>query len=589
MSKNNFSTGNIETSETLLPTHQFNFLLIMTMSPTFTPGMGWMIAFIPALAYFVSTRLLLHHQSGLFGVELGIVVSDTIQCYPNSNDTTSESSAASLSECCSFLKNVFYLNSLSSKSCGFVDDPNRPHRISLTLKHALMNVQTTTKQQVNNSLNTNNAAINAIIDMQWIHDEDIGRGYLLYSMGNQIWRWEKGGGPIPIGRTLHLDNAGCRSGLFRSCNNENNNSMTSNVVINRNMIADTTMVGAISIPTMTNSKNKKKKDDEAAMKKSSLTIAEWGEGRIVRLESETGARTPLIIEVPDICALSSPNPNMVRLSQNPKRMLYTPDGDLLVVLNIVCNEDTDVDTKDQQYATTTSIIQLKNAVALTAVPSLRMSRIAHTWTTIRELTNVTTEVPYPSIWFRDNSLEEINGITMSDDNDSLYATARYKDGSIVILAISLLDDDNDEEYDEKPETSTSSLPFDITSTTRVRVIFNITNLFFSTKIVQHLGTAHCQYTIGDIIVSQSGTIFVAVNVAEGTKGSSIILVLESSTKGNSDDLSMASISIDSENDLGIASTITALELGTDGFLYAAVSSMSAGVSIFRIRSKEKRL
>ncbi len=31
---------------------------------------------------------------------------------------------------------------------------------------------------------------------------------------NRIWRWEVGGGPITIGRSLHIERNGCRSGLW---------------------------------------------------------------------------------------------------------------------------------------------------------------------------------------------------------------------------------------------------------------------------------------------------------------------------------------------------------------------------------------
>ena len=61
-----------------------------------------------------------------------------------------------------------------------------------------------------------------------------------------------------------------------------------------------------------------------------LVVAEWGEGRVVRMEQETGARTPLMVQVPDVCA-SGNNPTTMRRLHQPHAMLYTPFGDLLVM------------------------------------------------------------------------------------------------------------------------------------------------------------------------------------------------------------------------------------------------------------------
>ena len=48
----------------------------------------------------------------------------------------------------------------------------------------------------------------------WHLDAETGRGAILVTTGDRhgrVWRWETGGGPIPIGRTLVLDAAGCRT------------------------------------------------------------------------------------------------------------------------------------------------------------------------------------------------------------------------------------------------------------------------------------------------------------------------------------------------------------------------------------------
>ncbi|CAM9264933.1 unnamed protein product [Laminaria digitata] len=60
---------------------------------------------------------------------------------------------------------------------------------------------------------------------QWVHDEEAGRQYLLFSdvPNNRIWKWEEGGGIFTLGKSLFLDRSGCRgdhcSGLIMSGSN----------------------------------------------------------------------------------------------------------------------------------------------------------------------------------------------------------------------------------------------------------------------------------------------------------------------------------------------------------------------------------
>lgn len=109
-----------------------------------------------------------------------------------------------------------------------------------------------------------------VVATTWKHDEELGRGFLLISTSygtGKIWQWETGGGPIPIGKTLHMIHSGCRSNNFRNCTD-------SDVAVGSGGV----IVDKLHEPQR-------------------LIVAEWGEGRIVRLE-ENGARTPLIIQVP---------------------------------------------------------------------------------------------------------------------------------------------------------------------------------------------------------------------------------------------------------------------------------------------------
>jgi hypothetical protein len=126
--------------------------------------------------------------------------------------------------------------------------------------------------------------IEDIVATTWKHDEELGRGYLLLSSSfeqGKIWRWETGGGPIAIGRTLHLLDSGCRSNHYMLCQSSSSSSFSSSNNNDNNSI-----VGSGGI--IVNHWHEPPR----------LVVAEWGEGRIARLE-ENGARTPLVIEYHD--------------------------------------------------------------------------------------------------------------------------------------------------------------------------------------------------------------------------------------------------------------------------------------------------
>jgi hypothetical protein len=78
----------------------------------------------------------------------------------------------------------------------------------------------------------------------------------------------------PIFQALSMTESGCRSNLYKHCNNNNVNTDDT-----------TTESGGIIIDFLHEPQR--------------LIDAEWGEGRTTRLE-ENGARTPLVIEVPPV-------------------------------------------------------------------------------------------------------------------------------------------------------------------------------------------------------------------------------------------------------------------------------------------------
>jgi hypothetical protein len=154
----------------------------------------------------------------------------------------------------------------------------------------------------------------------WRHYPELGRGYLLLAdIHNRIWRWERGGGPIPIGRSLHLDHVVCRHDSVHCMvsvhddnidNNDNNEPQPQHQPQVGGMTMDFFHAAAAA------------SSDQMAFWSGQLVVAEWGEGRIIRLE-ENGARTPLAL----LPLKQKKNNN--QLLVKPQHLLMTPFRDLL--------------------------------------------------------------------------------------------------------------------------------------------------------------------------------------------------------------------------------------------------------------------
>ncbi|KAG7357641.1 hypothetical protein IV203_002329 [Nitzschia inconspicua] len=126
----------------------------------------------------------------------------------------------------------------------------------------------------------------------------------------EIHQRETGGGPIAIGRTLHLQDSGCRSNIYKNCTR-----LQSNLHFGSGGIADDTTTNNV----------------ESSSSPPLLLVAEYGEGRITRLE-DNGARTPLVIQV----AASSNTDNdgdskRRRRLCEPFQLLVTPYKDLMIL------------------------------------------------------------------------------------------------------------------------------------------------------------------------------------------------------------------------------------------------------------------
>lgn len=181
-------------------------------------------------------------------------------------------------------------------------------------------------------------------DMTWMEDVDLGRGYLLLSdssSSGKVWRYETGGGLVPIGKSLFLDHSGCRSNLWASCETNSN-------------AGSKGLVAQIS-------------KDEDNFQIGSLIIVETGEARIVRLE-EDGARTPLVLNVLSPCGTGVDG----RLNR-PGRLLYTPFGDLLFTDTAKCSGE-----PDEEISEKTVVYRLKEVVNIPHI-KFQQSRDAHSW------------------------------------------------------------------------------------------------------------------------------------------------------------------------------------------------------------------
>lgn len=250
-------------------------------------------------------------------------------------------------------------------------------------------------------------ALEGVVDTIWKHDEDLGRGFLLLSQsahGGRIWRWEVGGGPIAIGKTLHMDPSGCRSKHhpWRNCSTVDHGGS-----------------GGLAIDF----------GSKHTSAEGRLVLAEWGEQRIVRME-ESGARTPLILQVPSLCSTDETQQSQRRIYQS-NSLLYTTYGDLIVA-------DYDVDC--QQAA----LYYLDNAMSIPPLESTWESRLAHEWNTTQN-----HDIPV-KIFYSAPGLTAIGGLALDMTWKGLYAVVKVG-SSIKVLHLFLNDDDDEPLWDSRYE------------------------------------------------------------------------------------------------------------------------------------------
>lgn len=248
-----------------------------------------------------------------------------------------------------------------------------------------------------------------------------------------------------------------------------------------------------------------------------LIIAEYGEGRIVRLE-ENGARTPLVIEMATTNKSSTDNNsvNEGRLCR-PFQLLMTPYGDLLIVDDATsCGDGF-------------NIWRLRKASSVPSLTSLAISRRAHGW-------KKNNNTGLPDIFFRS---QKVGGMVLDTTGQRIYITTFDFDSSSVLVVSFPLLDDLDAIDDEEESTEGKINSFQST------IVFNY--------------TAHTD-TPGPLEIDKNGNLYLAVETG-------ILLVSQPQTP------TVVKINFFA------GEKIVDLTLGSDRFLYIAMRSKLARVQV----------
>jgi hypothetical protein len=339
-----------------------NIMLQAIQKALFKPSVAWLYLFLPALSYFMSTRL---RSMGLFrsstygdvaDYKLDIIKGDCASLQKHSRST------------------FLYL----ANDCE-------------SLRYPIYNVL--------------HEDTESIVSSTWQDDEELGRGYLLLSSQSRrgrIYRWETGGGPIAIGRTLHLQDSGCRSNHYHNCS------------LLEMMLGS----GGIAV-------------DATVPESPRLIVAEYGEGRITRLE-ENGARTPLVIQVGTQSGDETSNNKLRRLCE-PFRLLVTSYKDLIILERTnSCDNINDV----SDYV----LWRLRKVTDIPGLPSLPVSRRAHEWTQIPNI----TEQQLPQRFFQSTAM---GGIAMDMSGHRLLVTTKDSETNHVMVVSLPLSTDDDSDRD----------------------------------------------------------------------------------------------------------------------------------------------
>jgi hypothetical protein len=441
-----------------------------------------------------------------------------------------------------------------------------------------MNNNTTDKSNINNLQPS--PYFSYLSSTTWVHDTNIGRGYLLLAdvgRSGRIWRWEVGGGPVTIGRSLHMERSGCRS-------NTSTNNLTTTMTCPKNLFTGSNIVLATSstcqqqegmAATTTSSSSSSsshppllgsaslaveiQRDVERASAGRNLIVGEWGERRIVRVEGETGARTPLIITVPyhhlnDIIMDGEQRSQRRRRRRifRPNHLTYTPFGDLLFS-DTFANEYDDDDSA-YYYGV---VYRRKEAVHVAPI-AVESSRDAHGWTSITGDEEGHDDNDIDILFQTSGSIE---GMTLGLDYSTLYVLVAkdYIGGWTKMLYKVRLGSDDEDEEDSEDYTDGNKT----TSNKQVSLLYEMT----STDCGTNDATSYVDYaSVGSkLTIDEKAVLYVV------TCPSSVMLLSLSQ-----DDAQIVGIlALDNATQVkqnGITSKLTSVGFGEDGYLYLTTAN-----------------
>ena len=412
----------------------------------------------------------------------------------------------------------------------------------------------------------NDNVLHAVHSLTYQHDPELGRGYLLLSdaaASGRIWRWEVGGGPITIGRSLHMERSGCRSNLWTDQHEGEGGGRGETSRRTKKWVVDGKPIEGGCPPNeviaalfpLDESTNK---DDSSLLLMGStgltiefareaetarvgkMVVVERGERRIVRIEDD-GARTPLVLTVPNPCA--NKTEPVVRLG-GTGRVLYGPFGDLIFTDTIRCADD---------ESSASAVYILREAVNVPPLPALS-SREAHEWKQIPREGDAAKGREDEGIEILYGGMDTVSDIALGPRGEDLFV-AGVVGGIPKIVSISLNDDDG----------GGNDLAIRSRGTKSARPFFDLSKKCSSSNTVSNVKPALTVDHDGNVYASYPGGIVVI-----GARGNEIAsFVLSPLAKNNN-----------SVESTGPSIIPTAIEIGDDGYLY-----VSTATSLMRIRTR----
>jgi len=406
---------------------------------------AWFVVFLMALSYFIVAR---GGHSSRGGVLSSFskpykVISSSVAIAKGNKENSEE-----------LLRSIFYADSSQQEESLMILTPNCRLEVILSSPPDINdNIygEECKSNEGNNQKQNSIPFLSHLSSTTWVHDEELGRGYLLLAdvgRSGRIWRWEVGGGPITIGRSLHMERSGCRSGMWVDSNKKGSNGTCPD-----NLFGDYfgTGKGKMSCfksltPTPSNQPLlgsaslavELTRSAERSSVGNNIVVAEWGERRIVRVEGETGARTPLVTMVPYQSDDKTHGLQWRRVFR-PNHLTYTPFGDLIFSDNLESEAIRQINNSTWNHLGV--VYRRKEAVHVPPIPVDR-SRDAHSWLSA---TNGQHEDGNIDILFETHGV--IEGIALGVDFSTLFVLvatpANHSGGTKSVYKVQLSADEGD--------------------------------------------------------------------------------------------------------------------------------------------------